>query len=170
MAKRRLLFPLLLSLFTGLSSGCDQVTPQEVAQELNTRTPTVQEAHKTTTNTPVPPSSTPTLILPTATPTASQTATLTLTPTSTLEPTLTHTATPTPINPEILLSELGYSRIGDFNEDGRVNTEDPVYFMRRLGWDPVLGERTTREFCNGNCLTFNVYPITYGGELFFWLI
>lgn len=174
MAKKRLLgLHLLFSLLAGIATGgCEQITPQEVAQELNRRAPTVQEAQNRSesTNTPVSPSITPTLILPTAIPTASQTATLTLIPSATPTPTLTNTATPTPINPEILLSELGYSRIGDFNEDGRVNTEDPVYFMRRLGWDPVLGERTTREFRdNGDSLSLNAYPITYGGGTI-WLV
>ena len=174
MAKKRLLgLHLLFSLLAGIATGgCEQITPQEVAQELNRRAPTVQEAQNRSesTNTPVSPSITPTLILPTAIPTASQTATLTLIPSATPTPTLTNTATPTPINPEILLSELGYSRIGDFNEDGKVNTEDPVYFMRNLGWDPVLGERTTREFRdNGDSLSLNAYPITYGGGTI-WLV
>ncbi len=126
--------PLLVSLLAGIASGgCGQITQQEVDQELNTRTPTVQEFQTPkSTNTHVLPSNTailtPTYVQPSATPTITQTSTLTSTlpATATLEPT-----------EDLMRTALTYlTKIeDDVNGDGRINQEDA--FLRIKEYRPL---------------------------------
>ena len=116
---------LLVSLLAGISGGgCEQITPQEVARELNTKTPIVQEVQ------PVSPSATTIL-----TPTVSQTSTLTSTPPA--------TATSEPTEDLMRTALIEFTRIkDDINGDGEINQEDA--FLRIKEYRP-LSRLTSNE-------------------------